>query len=153
MRLLFITLLLITIIVIALAFWLNRNKSKTTTLSAKLQLLDSTNSERKKSGIPTVNIDEDLSLVAQAHSEDMAQRNYFSSITPEGLGPNERARKLNYFKTIQAENIGKTGGTNVLDLWLNNSSHRQNILGNYKNIGIGLAKKDEILYWVAMFSN
>ncbi|MFN8440668.1 MAG: CAP domain-containing protein [Caldilineaceae bacterium] len=37
-----------------------------------------------------------LARVAKAHAIDMATRGYFSSINPEGVGPNSRVRQAGY---------------------------------------------------------
>jgi len=54
------------------------------------------NNERQKNGIPTLQYDTELSDIARGHSRDMATRNYFEHINPEGDGPTERAIKAGY---------------------------------------------------------
>lgn len=52
-----------------------------------------TNAARRSAGIGTVEADPAIADVARQHSADMAARAYVDHITPEGLGPNDRAAR------------------------------------------------------------
>lgn len=52
-----------------------------------------TNAARRSAGIGTVEADPAIAAVARQHSADMAARAYVDHITPEGLGPNDRAAR------------------------------------------------------------
>ena len=54
------------------------------------------NNERQTNGISTLQYDSKLSDIARAHSQDMANRNYFDHVNPEGDDPTERAKKAGY---------------------------------------------------------
>jgi len=62
----------------------------------ELSIHDLINSERQKNGIPLLQYDDKLADIARAHSQDMANRNYFDHNNPEGDGPTERAIKAGY---------------------------------------------------------
>lgn len=55
-----------------------------------------TNQQRKIHGLSELSFDLEISEIARAHSLDMANRDYFSHETPEGLVPTERAEKAGY---------------------------------------------------------
>lgn len=55
-----------------------------------------TNQQREQFGLKPLILDEELSNVARGHSKDMANRNYFDHVTPEGLEPTDRAKLLGY---------------------------------------------------------
>ena len=54
------------------------------------------NLERVKRGLSPLEHIENIRLIARSHSEDMAERNYFSHDTPEGLDPTDRGRNAGY---------------------------------------------------------
>lgn len=47
-----------------------------------------------------------MNKIAQFHSDDMAQNNYFSHNSPNGDGPGERAKKMGFMSSI-GENIAQ----------------------------------------------
>ena len=54
------------------------------------------NKERVKHGIKPLVYSEKLSEIARAHSKDMINRDYFSHISPDGLGPDKRAKNAGF---------------------------------------------------------
>jgi uncharacterized protein YkwD len=59
-------------------------------------------------------------------------------------------KSLNSFTSLVAENVayGATNGKQAVDIWKNSSAHRKNMLGNYKYIGIGVARSRRgIIYY------
>ncbi len=100
-----------------------------------------TNQFRKSKGLPALIIRNDLNDIAQKHSSDMARGRV-------GFGHGGFAKRNSQakgkIKTINsfAENVayGVTTGKAVVTMWKNSSGHRKNMLGDYKYIGIGIAK-------------
>jgi len=54
------------------------------------------NNERQTYGLSPLEYDTRLADIARAHSQDMANRNYFSHDNPEGQDPTERAKAAGY---------------------------------------------------------
>jgi uncharacterized protein YkwD len=54
------------------------------------------NVERKNAKINPLEIDDRLARIARAHSEDMAKRNFFSHVSPEGKDATARAKVSGY---------------------------------------------------------
>jgi len=54
------------------------------------------NAERAKARLQTLKLDEKLSAIARAHSQDMAERGFFSHINPEGKNPTARGEAADY---------------------------------------------------------
>jgi uncharacterized protein YkwD len=119
---------------------------------------DKINEERKQNGLKELSWDSKLALIAEKHSKDMGQREYYSHVTPEGLEPTDRANNAGYsckknygsYYTIGiSENLfqikGLIGGyenisDSVVEGWMNSPGHRKNILEkNYDREGIGIA--------------
>lgn len=84
--------------------------------------------------------DDRLAEAARLHSQDMADRNYFSHVSPDG----ER-----FVDRYQKQGLPKSGGENIycstsLDEflayngWVNSEGHRKNMLANdYEYMGVG----------------
>lgn len=112
-----------------------------------------TNVERAQHGCPELRVDDRLVAAAQGHSEDMAERDYFSHTSPEGEGPGERARDADY-PWWSGENIarGQRTAEAVVDAWMNSEGHRANILNCQSvAIGMGVADSSRGLYWTQLF--
>jgi len=119
------------------------------------------NLEREKYGLPTLEYDEELASVAKSHSIDMAEDEYFSHETPEGLSPTDRASKSDYVCRYQignliysgiGENIHMVTGSSVAFMstesiaelavsgWMDSPGHKKNILtSNFTKEGIGVS--------------
>jgi uncharacterized protein YkwD len=81
---------------------------------------DRVNRERLKHGLLTMRWDDALGRIANAHSKDMAARNYFSHISPEGQGYSYRYLKNNYACGIVVKGVMRTGAENIFRFSLNN---------------------------------
>ncbi len=81
-----------------------------------------------------------LERIAREMAQDMAERDYFSHINPEGLGPNELVRRggypliSSYDPSLTANNIQSIGRGGTLEqmwpLWMNSASHRLHLIGD-----------------------
>ncbi len=139
----------------------------------ELKILEYTNVERKFHGLSELRWNNKIAEIARAHSEDMANNNFFSHINLNGEDPSDRARKAGFAQVKQlgggwyteglAENIGKMATGNVegigyvdndpasiakaqVQSWMDSPGHRSNILNSqYSDLGVGVAK-DGIYY-------
>ncbi len=104
------------------------------------RVLDLTNAERAKVGLGPLRYDPQLSAAADKHSKDMAVKNYFSHVEPDGDTLGDRIRDEGYAYRRAGENIAAGYDTpeEVVDAWMNSSGHRANILNpNFAEIGVG----------------
>jgi uncharacterized protein YkwD len=97
-----------------------------------------TNQVRASYGLPAFRRDTRLDAAALLHSQDMATRNFFAHVTPDGLTPSDRAAAQGYL-TGAGENIanGYPTATAVMVAWMASAGHCRNILGSARDIGIG----------------
>lgn len=126
-------------------------QARTTNPSMAGQVVDLVNDERAKAGCEPVAEEPHLDQAAQDHSDDMSARNYFSHDTPEGKHFDERIRDAGYSKP-GAENIAKgaTSAKQVMQLWMNSSGHRANILNcSLTKLGVGVTTDG--WYWTQDF--
>lgn len=115
------------------------------------QVVALVNAAREQSGCDPVRIVPALVTAAQAHSEDMAERDYFDHTTPDGVGFAERIVAAGY-PNPGAENIarGQRSATQVMNSWMESDGHRANILNcQLTTIGVGLEKDG--WYWTQNF--
>lgn len=130
---------------------------------------DLINYYRKQNGLKQLKFNLQLTDIARKHSQDMANKNYFSHINLQGEDPTDRAESQKFYCRIDlpngyyvagiAENIwqgwtysytvnGIPAGhytqsqlaKQIVDSWMSSQGHRQNILTDYtQSEGIGIA--------------
>lgn len=95
------------------------------------------NAEQQRDGMA---LDPVLCIVARKRAADMAKRNYFGHINPDGDGANSLVRRAgyvlpSYYDSSRSgnniESIGMSTGSpqSIVTLWLRSSGHRPHILG------------------------
>jgi uncharacterized protein YkwD len=120
------------------------NETTPPTASNLAQLSDAifclTNQIRTSYGLPAFRRDARLDSAARLHSEDMAARDYFAHVTPEGLSPTDRVNAQGY-PGGAGENIamGYPTARAVVIAWMASAGHCRNILGEGREIGVGSA--------------
>jgi uncharacterized protein YkwD len=81
--------------------------------------------------------------VAQAHSDDMARRDYFHHTSPDGHSPMARLQLAEVRFQRMGENIARTPGgpDEAMRLWLSSPAHRHT-LENCAYTHHGLGERD-----------
>ncbi|MCD6563462.1 MAG: CAP domain-containing protein [Thermoproteales archaeon] len=122
------------------------------------KLIELINQYRVANGLKPLKVSKELTLAAQRHSEDMANRNYFSHYTPEGLSPVDRVVAAGYTNWVAVgENIaaGFLTPEDVFNAWKKSPGHREVMLNRYfEEIGVGIATNPNSyykIYWTADF--
>ncbi len=107
-------------------------------------LLRDTNDYRDKADLPELKINQDLSRAAQAKAQSMVEKNYWSHVAPDGTTPWYYFQKVDYNYSVAGENLayGFSTSDQVVTAWMNSVEHRDNILGNYQDIGFGIANSE-----------
>ncbi|MGL5871402.1 MAG: CAP domain-containing protein [Xenococcaceae cyanobacterium] len=121
------------------------------------------NLERAKLRLDPLQIDAQLSNAAQQHSQNMANKDFFSHTGKDGSSPFTRIKQTGYLFSTAAENIAVGYGTPeaVVKGWMGSSGHRSNILNaNFTEIGVGyeyLANDTGMVnyhnYWTTTFGD
>lgn len=117
--------------------------SKYTAIVLPEALVTQTNEARADNSLQTLVTNEVLVDAAQRKANDMAEKGYFSHITPDGKEPWYWLAQAGYDFSAAGENLAVnfTESEDVTEAWLNSPGHRANILnGNYTEIGIATAK-------------
>ncbi|SCC07652.1 CAP domain-containing protein [Bacillus wiedmannii] len=116
------------------------------------RVVELTNAERVKQGLPALKIDTELSKVARVKSEDMQKNNYFDHNSPTYGSPFDMMKKFGISYTSAGENIaqGQRTPEEVVQAWMNSAGHRANILNNgFTHIGVGYVESGN--YWTQQF--
>lgn len=125
-------------------------------LSVEREVARLVNIERQKAGLAPLAFSEEISKVAEAKSQDMANKNYFSHTSPTYGDPFQMMRTFGIQFGYAGENIAKgyRSAASVMDGWMNSSGHRANILNsNFKKIGVGYIEVNGTTYWTQMFTD
>ncbi|MFF9817565.1 sigma-70 family RNA polymerase sigma factor [Streptomyces sp. NPDC014006] len=120
------------------------------------QVIALVNRERQAAGCAPVTQDSRLTNAAQAHSDDMAARNYFEHNSPDGTDPGQRITAAGYRWSTYGENIAKGQQTPdaVMTSWMNSPGHRANILNcSFRNLGVGIHQGDGGPWWTQDFGS
>ena len=124
------------------------------------RIIELTNQERAKHGLPTLTVDPALTSAAQAYSQEMANKNFFSHTGADGSTCGQRLAAAGYSPLYAyGENIaaGQRSAEEVVAAWMNSEGHRRNILSpHYQHIGVGYAYNQGSKYqnyWVQEFGS
>ncbi|WP_345558992.1 CAP domain-containing protein [Streptomonospora halophila] len=106
------------------------------------QVVSIANDRRAEAGCGPLQVDPRLTAASEAHSRDMAERDYMAHENPDGEGPAERAEDAGY-GSWSGENVaaGYTSAESVMEGWMDSPGHRANIL-NCDNTEVGVGETD-----------
>ncbi|MDQ0350395.1 putative YkwD family protein [Alkalibacillus filiformis] len=114
-----------------------------------------TNEQREQHGLNPVELDTQLTDVAQRKSVDMADNNYFSHNSPTYGSPFDMLDHYDVSYTGASENIaaGQHSAEEAVNNWMNSEGHRENILNeSWTHIGVGYEDSGNMSpYWTQMF--
>jgi len=105
------------------------------------EVLVLTNSERAKSNLPELRLNDQLSSAASAKAWNMFKEQYWSHISPQGDLPWKFIRESGYRYSVAGENLARDFSTtpDMMSAWMNSPTHKKNIMNpKYKDIGIAV---------------
>ncbi|MGW3146329.1 CAP domain-containing protein [Streptomyces sp. NPDC001177] len=121
----------------------------------RAEVVELTNAQRRRAGLPPLAVDPLLTAAAQAHSADMVAHDFYSHTAPGGSQPWDRAAAAGSARRTIGENIacGQRSPAEVVDGWMNSPGHRANILEpGFTHIGVGFAGGGRAgTYWTQLF--
>lgn len=122
------------------------SSSAAITSNIEEQVLAAINRIREENHLVPLSLAKDLTGVARSHSQDMAARDYFGHISPEGDTMRKRVLRFGITNwNLLAENIAMNFGhldpaSVAVKGWLNSQGHRHNIFDHdLTETGIGVA--------------
>lgn len=108
-------------------------------------LLNGTNTQRTAYSLGSLALNSKLNQAAQAKANDMAARNYWSHNTPDGATPWTFFVAAGYNYQTAGENLayGFDNSDYTISGWMNSPGHKANILGDYTEVGFGVANSPD----------
>lgn len=117
------------------------------------------NEDRKFHGLSPLVMQNDLRLVARAHSNHMAEQDFFAHVDPQNRDPGDRIREAGITDVSFGENLAKMRGfDNVTQeaekALMKSPGHRANILtASFNCVGVGvIMAKDKTYYFTQNFA-
>lgn len=124
------------------------------------RLIELTNQERAKKGLPSLAESESLDKAAQMKAQNMFAENYWAHFAPSGKSPWDFILVAGYKFTYAGENLAKNfyQSDDVVAAWMVSETHRENLLNSrYQDIGIavvdGVLNGEKTTLIVQMFGN
>ena len=123
-----------------------------------------TNAARAEAGLDALGPGPILDEAAQGHAEDMAGREYYDHVAPDGTTPADRFRAAGGSRwALSGENIARCSGCAsppdrarveaFHDGWMQSPEHRDNVLGaGFDRMGFGIAGEGDRIYAVQTFA-
>ena len=104
-------------------------------------LYSATNSARGANGLAALALNSKLNNSAQSKANDMIAHDYWAHVSPTGVTPWYWFKQAGYNYIKAGENLayGFDNSQQINDAWMGSSGHRANILGDYKDVGFGIA--------------
>lgn len=105
------------------------------------KLIELTNAERQKAGLPAVSESDALDKAAALKAQNMFQENYWAHFAPSGKTPWDFILGAGYKFTFAGENLAKNfyQSDDVVKAWMVSPTHRDNLLNpKYRDIGIAV---------------
>ncbi len=104
-------------------------------------MLSATNSARAANGLAGLALNAKLNNSAQGKANDMIANDYWAHVSPTGVSPWYWFKQAGYKYIKAGENLayGFDNSQQINDAWMGSSGHRANVLGDYKDVGFGIA--------------
>lgn len=118
-----------------------------------VEVVELTNAYRKTLKLAPLTLNEKLNKAAQLHSDDQALRKVLSHTGSDGSDMQKRAGAQKYNWRRIAENVaqGPKTAKDVFKDWVASETHQKLIVGNYSDVGIGLAiASDGTRFWTML---
>jgi hypothetical protein len=124
------------------------------------QLFADTNNVRTVAGLPSLNLNSQLSQAAANKAQYMFEHNFWAHNSPDGRTPWEFITASGYKYSLAGENLAKNfnNSQSVVDAWMASPSHRDNLLkSGYQDVGFavvnGTLNGEQITLVVQMFGS
>ena len=111
------------------------------------------NQERADRGLDELRLNDKLNTSAQLKANDMKEFDYWAHINPNGTEPWHFFELAGYEYEKAGENLSRCFDTpeQTVKSWMNSPTHKENILGDYSETGLGSYYKGDCLVVVNHF--
>lgn len=104
-------------------------------------VVEKTNAERKKLGLPELQVDQKLNQAALAKAQNMFTEDYWSHNSPKGIEPWFFIKNSGYEYQVAGENLARDfmDTDSMVVAWMNSPTHKANIVHQrYQDIGVAV---------------
>lgn len=104
-------------------------------------LLDETNQERQRLGLPKLVLNEELNQAALAKAQDMFNDQYWAHVAPDGKQAWDFIKETNYAYKYAGENLARDFNTSqeVVEAWIASPSHYENLINkDFTQMGLAI---------------
>ncbi len=118
------------------------------------ELIAAHNKERAERKLPPLVAEPRLAAAARAQAADMATHKKMTHDGSDGSTLVDRVKRAGYNYLKVGENVaeGQPTVASVMDAWMNSPHHRENILGDFTEVGVARAEADDgTWYWCVDF--
>ena len=123
--------------------------SKPSTTGFINEVLKLVNQERSKKSLTPLTLNTAVCTLADIRAKELDA--YFHHDRPNGTAFWTVLSDIPYSKAAENIAMGQYTPEEAMTGWMNSTGHRDAILGNYDQIGIGIYYSDGIIYWVQLF--
>ncbi|MFA5124750.1 MAG: CAP domain-containing protein [Patescibacteria group bacterium] len=119
-----------------------RMKRSSDTKVIGVEIFNQINQVRKEQGLPILKYNRLLSRAGQDHCEDMIKYDYFDH-DREGRNMVDFVSELGISGGV-GENIARdiNEPKEIVNRWMESESHKEIMLGDFKEVGVGICKQD-----------
>lgn len=117
------------------------------------EMVEYVNKFRVDQGLNPLRYSTDLFTAARLHAEYLAEMSCVSHKGSNGSDVGRRAKGVDYYYSVIAENVGSASSPLVMfNSWIASKGHKKNILiPEVEDIGVGIAEDFRgIKYWVLL---
>ena len=123
-----------------------------------------TNEMREEKGLPALQELDVLNQLSEQHSKDMAQRDFFDHVNPDGMDPFGRMQAYapELLSAVSGENIAVQSlddlntqemAQKLMTLWKESPEHYEHIIEpRFWHLGVGVTKTEDRIYATQTFS-
>jgi hypothetical protein len=113
---------------------------------AEERVVELVNRDRKRHGLPPLEVHEPTRAVARAHSREMHDTGVVAHVSPTTGSASDRVRVAGIKTTVVLENVGRAYGVmEAQEGFMNSPGHRANVLTAQANrIGVGVVIGEEV---------
>jgi uncharacterized protein YkwD len=127
---------------------------ETATDPVAVALLEAHNRKRAEADLPPLALNAKLTAAAVVHARDMAEHQKMAHEGSDDSKPSDRIERQGYHGRGTGENVafGQRTVEKVMTAWMNSPHHRENILGDFSEMGAARAEdKEGAPYWCVTF--
>ena len=114
--------------------------------AAEARMVELINRDRERHGLRPLAVDERVTAVSRAHSQDMLETGIVGHISPNTGSASDRAKAAGIHSALVLENVARAYGlTEAQDGLMNSPGHRANILApQATHVGVGIVLGKEV---------